>query len=237
MTPRQNAILRRTIREHIRTGLPVGSETVLECTRLPLSSATVRMELAVLEDQGYLSHPHTSAGRVPTTAGYRYYVDHWVARSPHPRAFEQLERIEHATPDMRESSLARSLAQMLARVSGTLAVVALHEQSVHEAGFGQLVRMRDLGEDSAVSDVERILNIIEEQPSAMPALTENVVVFINGEIPFTRARRVSIVATESALPSGQPLLAALIGPIRMPYDRHVAVLEALHRAFADHAQS
>lgn len=231
MTPRQHAIFRSTVREHIRTGSPIGSEALLERSRIPLSSATVRAELASLEDDGYLTHPHTSAGRVPTAAGYRYYVDHCVVRSPHPQASAQLGRLERAVSDTPEATFIRELAHILARLTGTLTVVALHERSVYEAGIGQLFRMRELVEDPAASDVERILDVIEDQPATVSALAEGgLTVLINGEIPFVRTRRVSMVVSSPALPSGQPLLAVLIGPLRMPYDRHIRVLEALDRA-------
>jgi heat-inducible transcriptional repressor len=75
LDPRSQAILRAVIEEYITTAEPVGSQTLVERYGLNVSSATVRNELAELELAGYLSHPHTSAGRVPTDAGYRLYVE------------------------------------------------------------------------------------------------------------------------------------------------------------------
>src|SRR3954464_8768477 len=72
---RKAAILRVLVEEYVRTGEPLGSETIAERTALGVSSATIRNEMAALEELGYLSHPHTSAGRIPTDLGYRYYVD------------------------------------------------------------------------------------------------------------------------------------------------------------------
>ena len=72
---RSGAILRAIIEEYIRTATPVGSQTLIERYPLGVSSATVRNVMAELEAAGYLRHPHTSAGRVPTDAGYRLYVD------------------------------------------------------------------------------------------------------------------------------------------------------------------
>jgi heat-inducible transcriptional repressor len=63
------------VEEYVRTGEPVGSETISERSELAVSSATIRNEMAALEELGYLTHPHTSAGRIPTDAGYRHYVD------------------------------------------------------------------------------------------------------------------------------------------------------------------
>jgi heat-inducible transcriptional repressor len=73
--PRKIAVLRAVVEEYVRSGEPVGSETIAERSGLGVSSATIRNELAALEELGYLSHPHTSAGRIPTDAGYRKYVD------------------------------------------------------------------------------------------------------------------------------------------------------------------
>jgi heat-inducible transcriptional repressor len=72
---RKVAVLRAVVEEYVRTGEPVGSETISERTGLGVSSATIRNEMAALEELGYLSHPHTSAGRIPTDAGYRRFVD------------------------------------------------------------------------------------------------------------------------------------------------------------------
>jgi heat-inducible transcriptional repressor len=73
--PRKSAVLRALVEEYVRSGEPVGSETIAERAGLGVSSATIRNEMAALEELGYLQHPHTSAGRIPTDAGYRHYVD------------------------------------------------------------------------------------------------------------------------------------------------------------------
>ena len=73
--PRKAAVLRAVVEEYVRTGEAVGSETIAESSDLGVSSATIRNEMAALEELGYLQHPHTSAGRIPTDAGYRHYVD------------------------------------------------------------------------------------------------------------------------------------------------------------------
>lgn len=72
---RKMAVLRAVVEEYVRSGEAVGSETIAERAGLGVSSATIRNEMAALEELGYLSHPHTSAGRIPTDLGYRRYVD------------------------------------------------------------------------------------------------------------------------------------------------------------------
>jgi heat-inducible transcriptional repressor len=75
LTPRQQAILGLVIREYVASTHPISSKMLLEHYNLGVSSATVRNEMACLEELGYLTHPHTSAGRVPTDAGYRFFVE------------------------------------------------------------------------------------------------------------------------------------------------------------------
>ena len=76
LTQRQENILRGVVESHIETTGPVGSRYITQRYALPLSSATIRNEMGALEEMGYLTHPHTSSGRIPTDYGYRYYLDH-----------------------------------------------------------------------------------------------------------------------------------------------------------------
>ena len=73
---RKIKILEAIIRTYLETGEPVGSRTISKYTDLNLSSATIRNEMSDLEELGYILQPHTSAGRIPSDKGYRFYVDH-----------------------------------------------------------------------------------------------------------------------------------------------------------------
>jgi heat-inducible transcriptional repressor len=79
---RQQRILRKVVESYMATGAPVGSKALAIEAELGVGSSTIRNELALLEEQGLLSHPHTSAGRVPTDAGYRYFVDQLLREEP-----------------------------------------------------------------------------------------------------------------------------------------------------------
>jgi heat-inducible transcriptional repressor len=81
---RKASILRAVVEEYIETAQPVGSGHVATAAAVKVSSATVRNEMAVLEQEGYLRQPHTSAGRIPTEKGYRYFVDHVIESLPGP---------------------------------------------------------------------------------------------------------------------------------------------------------
>ncbi len=89
---RKSTILRKVVTEHIETGQPVGSAHLVQDIEIDVSAATVRSDMAVLEREGYLTHPHTSAGRIPTDKGYRYFVDHLELEAPlDPKSAEQVE--------------------------------------------------------------------------------------------------------------------------------------------------
>lgn len=90
LTPRQKEILARVIDSHIATTLPIGSRTLAKHSGLSLSPASLRNEMGILEELGYLTHPHTSAGRVPTDKGYQFYVREGVREEPLSEALLKL---------------------------------------------------------------------------------------------------------------------------------------------------
>jgi heat-inducible transcriptional repressor len=121
LTQRQRQILIRVVEEYVATGQPVGSRHLVERTGMRVSSATVRNELAELERIGLLTHPHTSAGRVPTDRGYRYYVDRLLERKPPRPAMFPLDLTE-ARSEV-ESAL-QATTEMLSRVTRLIALVS-----------------------------------------------------------------------------------------------------------------
>ena len=97
MKERLNVILKAAVEAYVDSGEPVSSKLILSRSALDVSSATVRNDLAELEREGYLEQPHTSAGRVPTEKGYRYYVDHLLQTAILP--VERATSIEAALED------------------------------------------------------------------------------------------------------------------------------------------
>ncbi len=122
-TARRRDILKLVVEEFVCTATPVASETLVQSYGLAISSATVRNELAALEEMGLLTHPHTSAGRVPTDQGYRYFVEQLMEW--HPLPAEEQRMIEHqfyqVRGDMEEWT--RLAAAALSRLGHTAALV------------------------------------------------------------------------------------------------------------------
>lgn len=124
LKPRQEVILRTVVEEHIASGAPVGSKNIAGREGIDFASSTVRYELARLEELGYLNHPHTSAGRVPTDRGYRYYVDTLLTRDPPARAPALIETALDLSEMRREVDAAlERLADVVAQVTNLLAIV------------------------------------------------------------------------------------------------------------------
>jgi heat-inducible transcriptional repressor len=122
LSARQGEILRHVVEEYVATGQPVGSKTLVSRAGLGVSPSTVRNELADLERLGLLTHPHTSAGRVPTEAGYRLYVDHLLS-APEPRS-EATFALDLSLARAEVEEALSATTEMLSQVTRLLAVVS-----------------------------------------------------------------------------------------------------------------
>ena len=121
LTPRQREILRAVVEEYIATGQPVGSRTLVERAQLGVSPSTVRAEFAELESLDLLKQPHTSDGRVPTEAGYRYYVEGVLDRlDPNPGPFP----LDLSAAQAEVDAALQATTEMLSSVTRLLALVS-----------------------------------------------------------------------------------------------------------------
>lgn len=125
---RRSVVLQALVEEYIRTGEPVSSQAILDRSGLKVSSATVRNDLAKLESYGFVMQPHTSAGRVPTATGYRYFVDHC---SPARLRSATRARIESFFADVHQE-----LSKLLKDTSALLSDISHYPSVVIGPGFG-----------------------------------------------------------------------------------------------------
>jgi len=124
LTDRRQAVLGLVVRQYIATATPVGSKTIVEKYGLGVSSATIRTEMAYLEEQGYLSHPHTSAGRMPTEKGYRYFVERLMGEAELPLAEQRTIRHQFHQARLDLEQWMRLAAAVLARTAHGTSLVA-----------------------------------------------------------------------------------------------------------------
>ncbi len=121
LTERQREIILRVVEEYVATGQPVGSKSLVERAGMAVSPSTVRNELAELEQVGLLTHPHTSAGRVPTDEGYRYYASSLLDRvEPQPPEFE----LDLSEARREVEAALQATTEMLAQATRLLALVS-----------------------------------------------------------------------------------------------------------------
>lgn len=136
---RKSAILRAVVQQYIETAQPVGSSTVSARTDVAVSSATVRNDMTLLERDGYLVQPHTSAGRIPTEKGYRFFVDTLAGPGPLSPANVRLVRDFFATTHGELEQMLAETSRLLSDVTGTAAVVVGEATEVSTVRSVQLV--------------------------------------------------------------------------------------------------
>lgn len=122
LAERREKILSFVVEHYTRTGEPVGSKAIADCCDLGVSSATIRNELKALDESGYLEQPHTSAGRVPTRRGYRYYIDYLMTDAPlDGRLSRHIENAVYAGKASPEAIL-RNAASVLSELTDMAAI-------------------------------------------------------------------------------------------------------------------
>jgi len=143
LTERQQNILRLVIQAYITTAAPVGSKTIATDYNLGVSPATIRNEMALLEEQGYLMHPHTSAGRVPTEMGYRYFVEKLMKNVELPSEEQRMISHQFHQARLELDQWLRLSAAVLAHTSHNAALVTAPKSTLCHFKHVELISIRD----------------------------------------------------------------------------------------------
>lgn len=226
---RKERILAITVDQYIRTVTPVSSSII--ATRYPsdLSSATVRHILAELEEEGLLTHPHTSAGRIPTQRGYRYYVDHLMheirlleeekkrIKEEYKQASDELERLMDRT------------SKILSDATQYTSIIAIDgHDKVYCRGINYIVTYSDYQD---LRKIEAILSALEEKEKLLGVINKELAtrinIFIGEEMRLREMEDCSIVVSKFQTRQGPSGRMAVLGPTRMQYDRVVSTLDYL----------
>ena len=144
LTQRQRDILAVVVHQHTRTASPVGSTTIAESYPLGVSPATIRNELARLEELGYLTHPHTSAGRVPTEKGYRYFVAQLMRDAELPLAEQRKIRHQFYQVRMNLEQWMRLTAAVLAHTARATSLVTAPQAPQARLKYVKLISVSDM---------------------------------------------------------------------------------------------
>lgn len=160
LTPRQTQILKAIVEEYIATAEAVSSETLEKKYSLGVSPATIRNEMAYLSDQGFLKQPHTSAGRVPTSMGLRFYIDHLMQEKQLSVADEVAtkEQVWDARHDF--DKLLRQASLALSQRTKSLSIVTTDDGDVYSAGVANIL---DTPEFFDIDVTRTVLSLLDQQ--------------------------------------------------------------------------
>ncbi len=256
LSPRQQAILNRVVDAYIDNGQPVGSRAITELyTTLyqdSYSAATVRHEMGRLEELGYLTHPHTSAGRIPTDRGYRYYVDHALQQEKLPQDWVQRlerEQMPSAEADVYFEKVAGVLSRLVEQVCVILAPDRPAPRGRRPVRFRLILQgssfMLEKPEFRDVEKMRRILKGFEEKAGFVEWLHERsahsgVSITIGRENGPEAFQDCAVVSAPCAIDDQPAGTFAVIGPRRMRYSRMVSLVQYMgrrvERALAESAQ-
>jgi len=222
MNTRQQELLSLVIEKYTSTAEPIGSRFLVSTAGLDWSEATVRNELRALEEQGYLTHPHTSAGRVPTLKGYRHYIQTLNLENLQ-LSKDEASTLEQAAKALSDYEQARkNMAKTLVELSHETILVAFSCDFVYYTGLSNLFQKPDFAEQGLVADVSVVFDRCEEYiPDFFDEVPEEPKFFLGDEHPF--GEMLSVVSMRFG-ERGESLI-ALLGPQRMDYKHNYELMQ------------
>jgi heat-inducible transcriptional repressor len=250
LTVRQRKILALVVREYINAAAPVGSSAICQKYLEEVSAATVRNELAALEEQGFLTHPYTSAGRIPTDQGYRFYVDELMEAyrltAREKNLVEQLqaalgrdlnslmEETGRAVQSLSENYAAvvktddSLLDELTGRMRGVLA--GARKESLHLSGLAKMFYEPEFAD---AQNIRRMMSLLDDKTEVMHLLDEHsgeeTSVSIGAELHNEPLKDCSLVAKDFFCRGERAGALGILGPTRMRYGKITAAVDAIAR--------
>lgn len=222
MDERQQKLLKAIIEEYIETAVPVGSAEIAKRHFAELSPATIRNEMAALEDAGLIGQPHVSAGRVPTASGYNSYIQFFVADAEvWQKDKKNLDEVELSS----ERQAVKELAKKIADICEGTVMVAFSSNDIYYTGISNLFRQPEFalsGWAYSMSEVidsfERVLSKVYFQAESEPQI------LVGANNPFGDLAASIIVKCKF---NSDDLVLGILGPMRMNYRRNLGLVRAV----------
>lgn len=228
MDARKQQFLEYVILDYIDTAQPVSSFSIQKKYNLPYSSATIRNELAELEEEGYLTQLHTSSGRVPTDKGYRYYVNRLLGRQEILKQYASVtHRLLNDMNKMSEIHLKlKKLLLSLAHESGSVAMGKLSSDLIFEEGVSSFLTQPGF---SSVEFIRNALDDLEEIKSNIDSISQDVnrgsyKLYIGEESPHESMYNYSVIVGKFSIDSDDGTI-VVVGPKGMHYAKNIALVE------------
>lgn len=222
MEARKENLLNLIIEDYIKTAEPVGSKFLVRNYHLELSDATIRNEMRELEEDGYLTHPHTSAGRIPTEEGYKYYVEHLLKTANIGKKIK--DEIQAIITAENDSVVARkNIAKFISEYLNASVIIAYDDSNVYYTGIANLFSQPEFLQMNLTVDVSAMLDQCEELIEKVfdLVLGSDSVVLIGRDNPLGGIGSIiSVRASDGSL-------FIILGPLRMDYAKSKKILEYL----------
>jgi len=226
-TQRQTEILNRLIQEYIDSARPVSSQLLEKKYDFSICPAMIRIEMQKLTDQGFIQQPHTSAGRVPTDKGYRFFVDN-LLKSKIPE-FEDVLEIEDIFQKAGKDifKLTGRLTKFLAEQSSNFTILNLLERDFFwKEGWEEILQEPEFEEKDLISNFTELLESFEKNIENLKINSE-IKVYIGKENPFLKNKDFSIIISKCHLPKKEEGILSILGPKRMAYDKNISLINSL----------
>ena len=227
VTERQKEILNRIVADFIDLAQPISSEFLEEKHHFGICPATIRIEMQKLTDGGYLIQPHTSAGRVPTDKGYRFFVNNLFEKGiPEEKDFLKLEDLIEREIGDRVRFL-QSLTKNLASFSSNLALGYLFDEDLFwKEGWEDVLGEPEFKETKVITDFADVIRHFEKEIEDIK-INSGIKVYIGKENPFSKVKDFSIIISKCHFPNDGKGVLAIAGPKRMAYDKNINSLNYL----------
>lgn len=225
---RKEQILAIAIDQYIKTVTPVGSKFIAMQYPYDISPATIRNILAELEDQGFLMHPHTSAGRIPTEKGYRYYVDNLMQEIQLLEEEKFRIKLEYERHKYELENLLDKVSNSLSEVTHYTSIISIDGccDKIFCKGTSHVVGYPDY------QDIEKIRNILrtlEQKEHLLKIINKDLIkkieVYIGHEMALKEVDDCSLVVSKYETDTGETGRIAVLGPKRMNYTKVVSTLD------------
>lgn len=225
LSQRQAKILAAIVKLNCETGEPVASRDLVDKYDFGLSSATIRNEMAMLEKSGYIKQPHTSAGRIPTDDGFRYFVNQLMDRVKLTLKEQDALRKEVIQLQAVNAEIGRRLAKILASHSEQ-ASFAVFPEEVSAVGLSNILSNQTLPPDDA-QEIARFFDDLDDYAEQMIQDYSNLpsTALIGKELKLSKSSDYSMIVSGLTLPSGKKGVIGLIGPKAMQYPKNITLME------------
>lgn len=229
MTERQEQLLFSIIEEHIKSATPVGSKLLESKGEFDLSSATIRNEMAVLEEEELIEQPFTSAGRIPTAKGYRKYLAKVLAEKLPELGKSELqiiEQVRHLIGNKDQELLVKSLAKVVAEMSQSAVFLGLTPTNFYYTGLTHLLTQPEFADFDRVCSLAKVVDHLDGFIAQAFNQVKDVTVYIADEAPLSDD--CSLIVCSISITSF-PSLFGILGPLRMDYRKNLSLISEIKK--------